>query len=219
MNKYSTLILASTLALSGLSTGCASTSKLNIEVTSFIGPAASEADTQGTVANVAVINTFRFDRLPSQQKDDVQASKIEAWSLPALEKAGFKQGDANAQFNVQLSAYSIQEPRGPDYHWARYHYSYSSYNRVALYRGRLMSLGPVLHFPVLPVDARNFVSGLSVVVRSAATGQVVYETSAVNQQRWFDAGRVFPALALAAMDGYPAASPDKRKVSVAVPWP
>ena len=219
MKTYSSLTLASVLALSALLTGCATTSQIDSEVTSFIGPAAAGAVGGGTVANAATTSTFRFDRLPSQQKDGAQASKLEAWALPALEKAGFKQSDFNAQFNVQLSAYSMEEPRGPDYQWARYHYFYSGYDRVVLYRGRLISFGPAFYAPGQWADARNVISGLSVVVRSAATGQVVYETSAVNEQHWFDAGRVFPALALAAMDSYPAASAGKRKVSVTVPWP
>ena len=223
MNTYSSLTLTSALALCALLTGCATTSQIDSEVTSFMGPGASGGVVQGTVANSSANEvakgTFRFDRLPSQQKDAAQAGKMEAWALPALEKAGFKQSDANAQFNVQLSAYSMEEPRGLEYNRARYSYFYSGYDRVVLYRGRLISFGPSLYAPGLLADIRNFVSGLSVVVRSAATGQVVYETSAVNEQRWFDAGRVFPALALAAMDGYPAASSDKRKVSVTVPWP
>ena len=221
MNTASFLSLASALALSALLTGCATTSQIDSEVTSFIGPAAAGAVGGGTVANPATTSTFRFDRLPSQQKDGAQASKLEAWALPALEKAGFKQSDVDAQFNVQLSAYSVEEPRGPDYRWARYHYFYSGYDRVVLYRGRLISFGPAFYAPGQWADARNVISGLSVVVRSAATGQVVYETSAVNEQHRVDAGRVFPALALAAMDSYPAASASagKRKVSVTVPWP
>ena len=212
----------------GLVSGCATTNQIDSEVKSFNGPAAialtpgNTSSAPGTTNAFTVAparGSFRFERLPSQQKDAAQAAKIEAWAQPALEKAGFTRDDAKATYAVQLSAYSMEEPRGFDYNYARFSFYYPGYDRLVYYRGRLISFGPGIYAPAFVPDTRNVVSGLTLVVRNVASGQVVYETSAVNEQRRFDAARVFPALAIAAMDGYPVASPEKRKVSVTVPNP
>ncbi len=187
----------------GWLTGCATVTTIDSEVKSF---AASPLPGSGA---------FRFERLPSQQDKPEMAAKLEGWVLPALNAAGFTRDEVKAKYSVQLSAYSMLEPgNAVQMPWPYFSYFYPGPDRVILHRGRLISVGPSFYGAVMVPDNRTHVSSLSLVVRELATGTVVYETSAVNEQRWSEPERVFPALAMAALQGYPAANAEKRKVSI-----
>ncbi len=200
MNLTRTFALGAALAATLLA-GCSTITPVNSEVKSYLGQAG--APVKG--------GSFRFERLPSQQADATQANKMEAMAQPALEKAGFRRDDANAQYSVQLGAYSTQQvelPVGFNGAWPRYMYPYY-YDRFPFYR---RPLGYPRGVPVDPV----YVSGVSVVIREVGTGRVVYETNAVNEQRWFDPDKVFPPMFQAALQDYPKAQAAPRTVTINV---
>jgi hypothetical protein len=191
-------LLAGLFGALALLAGCSTIVPVESEVQSFLGAAGAPA-TGGT---------FRFERLPSQQKDQVQATKMEALAQPAMEKAGFRRDDASAQFSVQIGAYSTEVVPLPAYMTgpgARFFYPgfdrFYFYHHPFAYTG---TPGPI------------YISGVTVVIREVGTGRVVYETNASNEQRWFDPDKVFAPMFEAAMKDYPAAPDKPRNISINV---
>lgn len=181
--------------------GCSTIVPVDSEVKSYLGQAG--APVKG--------GSFRFERLPSQQVDAAQANKMEAMAQPALEKAGFRRDDANAQYSVQLGAYSAQQidlPASFNGPWPRYVYP-AYYGRFFYYHR------PLGYRTTVPLDPM-YVSAVTVVVREMGTGRVVYETNATNEQRWFDPDKVFPPMFEAAMKDYPNAPTAPRTITISV---
>jgi hypothetical protein len=197
MSRITTATLFSVISLTGaLLAGCSSVTPIESDVKSFAGlPGASTAKA----------GSFRFERLPSQQQEPAQASKMEGFAQPALEQVGFKRDDAHAQYSVQLGAYSMQQIAVPVGGWGP-RYFYPGFDRWGYHHG---FWGPGRWGP-----DPMYVSGVSVTIRELGTGKVVYETNATNEQRWFDPETVFGPMFIAAMKDFPAAPAGSRTISV-----
>ena len=57
---------------------------------------------------------------------------------------------------------------------------------------------------------------VSLLIRDAASNQVVYETHAVHGGRWADGSTVLPAMFSAALSGFPNPPAGQRKINVEV---
>ncbi len=211
--------------------GCATTWRVDSDVQSFSSlPATATTPATATAPSPA---TFRFDRLPLQQATPAQQAaqaQLEAMALPALTQVGMVLDDANARYNVQVSAQLQQLPQiwpdgwdGPRPGWW--------WPRTSIYYGRVVGGGawwpyygggfghPGFYgYGMYPWwDERSYQREVSVVMRDAATGQVVYETRAANLGRWPVDRDVLPLMFSAALSGFPQPPTGLRRVNVSVP--
>ena len=168
--------------------------------------------------------TFRFDRLPSQQANPAEQAaqaQLEALALPALNQVGLVQDEAHARYNLQVSARlqqvlqsgywndpyrgwwwprtSIYYARGGGGAWWPYHGG--GFYGYGLYSGW---------------DDRAFQREVSVILRDAASGQVVYETRASNFGRWPVDRDILPVMFSAALSGFPQPPAGLRRVTIDV---
>lgn len=188
------------LGMAVLLTGCASLTRVEHGVQSFA------SWTRAVPRPLA----FRFERLPSQQTDAGYQATLEQLALPALAQAGLVLDAPAAQFSLQLASQTQAEstwnptygpwgPRGP---W-------------------LMGKGLRSPFimPPMPTETRLYQRVLNLVLRDLATGQVVYETQAVQESRWPIGNEMVPALVTAALHGFPhpPAGPQRVTVDTAPP--
>ena len=212
MKILSLFAIGAVLALSG----CATTWRVDSDVQTF-----SSLPATATVPSPA---TFRFDRLPLQQATPAQQAEqaqLETMALPALTQVGMVQDDAHARYSVQVSAELQQvwpdywgEPR-PGWWWPRTSISYSRGGPFWPYHGG--GFGPGFYGPYPGWEERAYQRKVSVVMRDASTGQVVYETRAANFGRWPVDRDVLPLMFSAALSGFPQPPAGLRRVNITVP--
>jgi len=194
------------LCLTALLEGCASNSRLvEGNVTSF-----------STLNALPTPPTYRIERLPSQQAHSALWEPIEAGAQQALAKVGLQRADTDASLVVQLGAARGPMPstvrRSP---WAGHYYSlyyadpfYSPFgwgwNRFGM--GWMMDRPHPLHH-----------RAVTLVLRDAASGQVVYETSAVHEDVWTDDPAIYGVLFEQALSDFPQPPSGPRVVSTPMP--
>ncbi len=187
--------LAAVVALAG----CASMNTVVGDVSSF---ASAPADVKA--------GNFRFERLPSQEQDAAHAQALEDMAQKALEKVGFKRNDGSAQFSVQVGAWTSEaimvwpEPALGRWGWP------SRFNHLRPWGAYPHLYGP---WP----DRQVFLSKVRLEIRDLVSAKVVFEATATNEESWFRANAVLPALFEAALMGFPAANPTVHSVTIAVP--
>lgn len=197
-NLLSKSIVAAVLALSALLTGCATVSTLESEVLSF---SSAPASTQA--------GPFTFERLPSQYQEPNRALAFEQMAQAALEKLGFTRNDASAQYSVQVSAVTSDAVLVyPEPFFGRF--AAAPFGRSRHWHGR------VFYAPLWP-DSTVHVSRVRLEIRDLRAGKVVYESTATNEQSWFDGGKLFPAMFEAALADFPTPPNGVRKVIVKLP--
>jgi hypothetical protein len=173
--------------------------------------------------------TFRFDRLPSQQSNPAEQAaqaRLEAMALPALTQVGMVQDDANARYNVQVSAQLrlVVPGYGPGYGYWDAPYRGAWWPRTSIYYSRG---GGGMWWPhygsgfygygMYPGwDDRAYQREVSVILREAKTGQVVFETRAANFGRWPVDRDVLPVMFSAALSGFPQPPAGPRRVDIDV---
>lgn len=210
--------------------GCATAWRVDSEVQSFSSlPAADVASaTAPPGAPSASPATFRFDRLPLQQANPAQQAQqtaLEAMALPALTQVGMVQDEANARYNVQVSA-QLQMLLPADWGYRPGWWG----PRTSIWYGRGVAGGGLWWpyggygpgygpgFGMEPGwDERSYQRQVSVVMRDAQTGQVVYETRASHLGRWPVDRDVLPLMFSAAMSGFPQPPAGLRRVNITVP--
>ena len=186
------------LALAGLLlTGCASVRMMQSEVQAFSSLAALPAQP-----------TYRFERLPSQQAQAQRQAEVEAMAQAALGQVGLRRDDAHAQFTVQLGVRTEREDR-------------LEWSDVWWYGPNLRGWGhgPLRRWsPAWPHSTAWYQREVSLALRDNSSGQVVYETHAMEEGTWSDTSNLLPALFRAALTDFPAATPGTgtRKVEVPV---
>lgn len=181
-----------------LLSGCATVTTVESAVQSFsTAPAPVQA------------GTYRFERLPSQEQDARQAALLESMAQAALQKAGFTPDDsAAARYGVQIGAETSQAVLGyPDPFFGRFSWSFGR-PRMWIRRSFYTSPWP---------DPEVYVTRVRLEIRDLGTGKVVYESTATNEESWFDAKRVLPAMFEAVMADFPSPPKGVRKVIVKVP--
>ena len=182
-------------------TGCAGMNTVVGDVSSF---ASAPADVKA--------GNFRFERLPSQEQDAVHAQALEDMAQKALEKAGFKRNDGAAQFSVQVGAWTsegLEVWPGPSMgRWAWP----SRFSHL-----RPWGLNPY-PYPFGPRSDREvFLSKVRLEIRDIATAKVVFEATATNEESWYRADTVLPALFEAALTGFPTPNPTVHPVTIVMP--
>jgi hypothetical protein len=188
MTRMLRLAGASLLALAVAAlAGCATGYMLDNQVQTY-------SHLQAAPANA----TYRFERLPSQQADPVQA-QLEALADPALFKAGFRRDDAAPRYSIQVSA-RVQRVLSP--YAEPWHFGFGFWGR----RGGIGA--------GLPMESPWYQREVGIVVRDVATNAVVYETHAHNDGPYFDNAAVLPAMFDAALQGFPNPPQGPRRVDV-----
>jgi hypothetical protein len=127
----------------------------------------------------------------------------------ALEKVGFARNDAAAQYSVQVAAWTAEAvevwPEPPMGRWG-----WSRFDRLRPWNGWSSLHGPW-------ADHQVYLSKVRLEIRNLGDGKVVFEATATNEQSWFRADTILPALFEAALTSFPAATPTPHTVIVALP--
>lgn len=188
-------------------------------LTACAGPRLVQSDVQSYSTLSALPNppTYRFERLPSQQAQSASFAAIEAEAERALARVGLRRDEANARLVAQIGAeggYAVP------YHWP-YYATDPFYGRfgwglgwggphfgVGLGGGWLMDGPPTLYH-----------RRVSLVLRDAASGQVVYETSALYEDVWTSDPAIYGVLFDQALSGFPQPPQGARRVRTEVVSP
>lgn len=205
MNRSFVLVLA---ALTALLAGCASTRVVDSEVKSF---AQTPAPAKG--------QTYRYERLPSQQASADAQTRLEALADAALARAGLLRRDDAARYSVQISVSSVLA-RGDahdPYGFASFGYGWRPYYRLGFGYG----YGPAYwrypghsHFAA-PYSAHRH--DLTLVLRDLGSQQIAYETRASHEGVSTDLPALLPALLEAALKDFPNPPQGARQVRVELP--
>ncbi len=180
-------------------TGCATVSTVESDVQSFV---ATPSPVQA--------GTFRFERLPSQDLDATQAASLEGMAQAALVKAGFSRVDTGARYSVQIGAGTAETVSAfPDPFFGRS--AWSPFGRPRMWHGRHFYGSPWL------LDRESYVTRVRLEIRDLGTGKLVYESTATNEESWFNPARVLPAMFEAALADFPTPPKGVRKVVVKLP--
>ena len=196
--------------------GCASTYRVDSQVESF-------ARWTGSGSASAVLpqapQTYRFERLPSQREGEASARQdtLESLARQALSPLGWTAVDDSsaAPWTVQVAASASRSARSPwDDPWPHVWpvFGLGIGSRGARVSGQLV-WGPAFPYHDLPYTQRQ----VSLVVREAASGRVVYETRATHDGRWNDVPELWQAMIGAALRDFPAPPTGTREVNVDLP--
>ena len=176
-------------------TGCASTRLVDSDVQSF-----------SQLAGAPARATYSFERLPSQQAQGAQQSAVEEQARLALAKVGLRQDSAAPFYRVQAHA-RIDLQAYPDY-WDGPGWGWGGWGG-----GRGFYGGLSMRFPPPTLYRRE----VGLILREAATGNVVYETRAVHEGVWTDNPAVFAAMFDAALSGFPTPPTGPRRIVLEIP--
>lgn len=209
MNRQTTPIrralLGATLGLSLLLGGCASVYLVDNQVQSFAGWGGASAPTAP--------QTYRFERLPSQREGQAAASQdeLETLTRAALARVGWtlvEPAGAGAPWTVQVTAGALKLPRAPwEDPWDGFGAGWGLYGGSGGWGSTLF----------MRMDIPYYERQVSLVVRQAATGQVVYETSARHDGRWNNSPELWSAMLDAALRDFPNPPSGARQVNIEVP--
>lgn len=196
--------------------GCASTYRVDSRVESFARWTGSGSASAGLLQ---APQTYRFERLPSQREGEASARQdtLESLARQALSPLGWtaEDGLASAPWTVQVAASASRSARSPwDDPWPHVWpvFGLGIGSRGARVSGQLV-WGPAFPYHDLPYTQRQ----VSLVVREAASGRVVYETRATHDGRWNDVPELWQAMIGAALRDFPAPPTGPREVNVDLP--
>ncbi len=199
--------VAAAVAVLGL-TGCATTYKLDNQVNSF--SALAEVPQAG----------YRFERTPLQQTAPDQA-RVEALAEAALARAGLRRDEASPRYAVQVWAGTQRAA----YPWASPGYGPGWGPRiggglgVGVGTGGRVGVGVGIGMPFggAPYDRPWYRREVGLLMRDLGSGQVVYETHAVNDGPWLEPDRTIGAMFDASLHGFPRPPSGPRVVDVMMP--
>lgn len=161
-------------------------------------------------ATIAKGARYRFERLPSQAAQP-GIEQLEAMAQDALAKVDLVRDDGAARYSVLLGVHvntylmdATGRPLGGL--WG------PGYGQLMIGNGGAM-YGWGMRFP----PATQYRREVSLVLRDLQTGQVVYETRAVNDNPWTDTSTVLAALFEAALRDFPNPPPGVRQVNIEIP--
>lgn len=206
---------ASALAIVAFSAlgGCASVYRVDNQVESF--SRWTDATTPSSVP--APPQTYRFERLPSRSTGAAAGSQemIEQLAQEALAPLGWSMatGANAAPWTVEVTAQGLRLPRAPwEDPWDGGRFGWGGQMSIGLGHGGLWG-GPWLMRPELPYYQRQ----VSLVIREATSGRVVFETSAAHDGRWNSTPGLWRAMISAALEGFPSPQKGTRQVNLDVP--
>jgi Domain of unknown function (DUF4136) len=199
------VLLGTFLGLFLLLGGCASVYLVDNQVQSFAS--------WGTAATApAAPQSYRFERLPSQREGDAAVSQnaLEDLTRAALARVGWNLAEATgaAPWTVQVSGGALKLPRAPwEEPWDGFGAGWGLYGGGGAWGSTLF----------MRMDIPYYERQVSLVVRQAATGQVVYETSARHDGRWNSSPELWSAMLDAALRDFPNPPTGARQVNIEVP--
>ncbi|MBS3996334.1 MAG: DUF4136 domain-containing protein [Hydrogenophaga sp.] len=218
------------LALVMLS-GCASVYLVDNQVQSYARWTDPATAPQEASAIPQPPQVYRFERLPSQGDARAAAAQdqLEALARPALERVGWTLADVGVAtpWRVEVSASTLRLPRAP---WEDPWYGPwggalggpfgGSFGAFGL-PGRdyvVTGTGQVIWSPMfMRMDIPYFQRQVSVLIRHAGTGRVVYETRAAHDGRWQGSPPLWGAMLDAALQGFPVPPAGVRQVNIELP--
>ena len=212
------LALLNTLALAG----CAGTYRVDNAVQSYAHWSADiPTGAQAPAAVPQAPQTYRFERLPSQATDNAARgqNELEALTRTALAKNGWSLAESgvSARWTVQVDAGTLKLPRAPwEEPWDGFGYwgGYGFPGRDYVVTGR----GQVIWAPMfMRMDLPYYQRKVSLLIRNAGNGQVVYETHAAHDGRWNSTNGLWSAMLDAALGDFPAPPEGPRQVNIEVP--
>lgn len=176
---------------------CASTRVIDSEVRSFAGTVAPQPQA-----------SFRFDRLPSQQSNDPQAQafqeQLETMAIGALAAIGLTPDEQGPKYLAQVHASVELVARAP---------VFPSLGLGGFWGFHRPPYGVGMSYYMEPPWSRY---GVHILLRDAASREVVFESSAQHVGPWSDTANVLPAVLRAALRDYPNATPQGRTLRVEV---
>ena len=218
-----------------LLSGCAGVLRVDNRVQSFAtwSTGASPSGSAGATAPAAVPaapQSFRFERLPSQREGRSASTQdeLEGLARSALAKVGWTAVDATteAPWRVQVSASTQRLPRAPwedpwggpwgspfwGDPWGRSSIGFGLYGGRGTYIG---AGGQIFFAPAfMNLESPYYLREVSLVIRSADTGRVVYETRAAHDGRWNSTPALWAAMLDAALQGFPTPPEGVRQVDI-----
>ncbi|MDM7942864.1 MAG: DUF4136 domain-containing protein [Hydrogenophaga sp.] len=206
--------------------GCASVFLVDNQVQSYArwaeGPTPS-----GAAAPVAIPQApqvYRFERLPSQQdsRSGGGQDELETLTTLALGRVGWTPAatGVTAPWTVGVSASTLRLPRAPwespyDGLWG------GGFGAGFGFPGRdhvVTSSGHILYAPLfLRMETPYYQREVSLIIRHAASGRVVYETRAAHDGRWNSSNALWTAMLDAALRDFPTPPAGLRQVNIEVP--
>jgi len=211
-------LLIAGLALSLLA-GCASVYRVDNQVQAFARW--SDAPTVATNPVPQAPQIYRFERLPSQTSEPTARGQdeLEALTRTALAKHGWTRAEpgVSARWTVQVSAASLKLPRAPwEDPWDGFGrwggYGFPGRDYVVTASGQVV-WAPAFMRMELPYYERK----VSLLIRNAGNGQVVYETQAEHDGRWNSTPELWGAMLDAALQDFPAPPAGVRQVNIDLP--
>lgn len=193
------------LGAAALLAGCSGMRLVDSDVTSFARWTPAAAGAPGS--------TFRFERLPSQERQilapsDLSQDQLEAAAVQALSRYGLVHKPDAALLVVQIGMTSVLQPAG-------YGSGFYGAPGVSLGTGTAGNfIG--LSFPVMRYDPPLYMRELSLVLRDSRSNAVVYETRARHSSSWGDGRAIWPAMLEAALNGFPNPPQGTRRVNVEI---
>jgi hypothetical protein len=204
------------LAVVSLS-GCASVFRVDNQVQSFARWSEPAAPAHQSVPVPQPPQTYRFERLPSQVQTPRanDQDQLEALAQDVLAQRGWSLAAAGVQapWVVAVTAAGLRLPRAPwespwDPRWSGFGPSLYGVHAV----------GQVAWSPVfLHMESPYVQREVSLVVRQASSGRVVYETRAAHDGRWNSTPALWRAMLEAAMQGFPQPLVGPRQVDIEIP--
>lgn len=183
---------------------CASTRVIDSEVRSFASSVAPQSQA-----------SFRFDRLPSQQSTDPQEQSVqeqlEAMATSALAGIGLRPEALQPTYLVQVNASVEMVARTPLLPRPGLGGMWGFRQQPPFGVG--MPFLPHLPYLMEPPWSRY---GVHILLRDAASQQVVFESSAQHVGPWSDTANVMPAVLRAALRSYPSADPKGHTLRVEI---
>lgn len=225
-----------TLAVSVLGAlgGCAGVLLVDNQVESFANWTPTAAGAAPAAAVPSAPQSYRFERLPSQREGRSARAQdeLEALAQAALAKAGWTvvAPDATAPWQVQVGASTQRLPRAPwEDPWMGYWgggFWGDPWNRyggagfgISGGRGHYIGAGGQIFWApmFMPMESPYYQRQLTLVIRRAANGQVVYETRAAHDGRWNSTPALWAAMMDAALQGFPVPPSGPRQVNIEIP--
>lgn len=197
--------IAATFLIALLLTGCAGMRLVDADVRSF-----------AAASPIAANSAYRFERLPSQQADAAQQTRLEALAQQALSKAGLHRNDTGAQYSVAVSVSTKVDSHSP-WNPSTDHAGWGGNLGWGVPRGNVQLRGHPLLPLFGPIELPYYWRQVSLIIRHLGTAQVVFETQAANDGPWSDGEAVVAAMFEAALKDFPNPPPGVRRINIEIP--
>lgn len=195
------------LTLAALLSGCAALNTISAEVATY-----------NQWEDGLKPGTYVYDRLPSQAQKQETQQALEDAADEALIAVGFTKAsnESQARYTVQLGARIQVQDRSPfdDPFWWNGGLYRGYYGRGYGYGTWGMRRGYGLGWGMTFYDNDRYNREVAVLIRDRKSGQVVYESHAVNSGSSNTMGRLVYALFQAALTDFPYSGPNPRQLQL-----